>query len=69
MPQVQVLCVGARVAVHSFTDGTRVSRPKFRETETDALAHALWLENHGASERAEEYLEEYLRRNSSATSH
>lgn len=55
------------VVLHSFVDGAKVARPKFRETEADALAHALWLEKHGASEQAEKYLEEYLRRNSGRT--
>ena len=68
MPQVQIL-MHARVKVHSFTDGTRVARPRFRETEIDALAHALWLECHGHHERAEEYLEDYLQRNSDVARH
>ena len=68
MPQVQILS-GARAKVHSFVDGTRVARPKFRETETDALAHALWLENHGASLQAEKYLDDFVRRTSGAISH
>ena len=62
-------CVCAEVIVQCFTDGARVARPKLRETEADVLAHALWLEKHGASEQAEWYLEEYLQRNSSATCH
>ena len=69
MPQIQIIRVGARVAVHSFVDGTRVAWPKFRETETDALAHALWLENRGASEQAEKYLDDYVQRNSSGICH
>ncbi len=59
----------ARVIVHSFVDGTRVAAPKFRETETDALAYALWLSSHGRAEQADKYLEEYLQRNSTATRH
>lgn len=66
MPQVKIL-IGARIKVCSFTDGVRVSGPKFRETEADVLAYALWLERHGAPEQAEEYLEEYLQRNSADT--
>ena len=68
MPQVKIL-VGARVSVYSFVDGTRISRPKFRETEMDALAYALWLENHGASKQAEKYLGDYVQRNSSGIRH
>jgi len=67
MPQMQMSLSAGRVLLHSFVEGVRVARPKLRETEADALAHALWLEKHGASERAEEYLEEYLRRNSGYT--
>lgn len=59
----------ARVIVHSFVDGARVARPKFRETEADALAYALWLENHGHREQADKYLEEYLQRNSTPIRH
>lgn len=58
-----------RVVVHSFVDGDRIVRPMFRETETDALAHALWLERHGRPELADEYLEDYLRRNSGLIRH
>ncbi|HEY4508682.1 MAG TPA: hypothetical protein VJC13_00140 [Candidatus Paceibacterota bacterium] len=68
MSQVQIL-IGAGIAVHSFVDGARVSRPKLRETEVDALAHALWLENHGQQKRALKYLEEYLQRNRGNTCH
>jgi hypothetical protein len=59
----------AGVLIHSFVDGTRVARPKPRETEADALAYALWLEGHGKREEAEQYLEEYLQRTSGATRH
>ncbi len=67
MPQMQLVLSPLGVVLYSFVDGTRVARPKLRETEADVLAHALWLEKHGASERAEEYLEEYLRKNSGYT--
>ena len=69
MPQLQIALVGAVAIVQCFTDGARVARPKFRETEADALAHALWLENHGAPEQADKYLEEYLQRKSVTTCH
>lgn len=68
MPQVQIL-LGARVIVHSFVDGSRVGWLRSRDTETDALAHALWLERRGLKEQADEYLEDYLQRMSGSTRH
>lgn len=65
MPQVGIL-IGARVVVHSFVDGARIAQPRLRETEDDALAHALWLRNQGKHEQAEEYLDSYIQRNSGA---
>jgi len=64
-----VVLVGTRVIVSSFVDGTRVVEPKYRETETDVLARALWLASHVGNEQADEYLENYLRRNSAVTRH
>ncbi len=64
-----VLLVGTRVFVSSFVDGTRVTELKRRETEADVLAHALWLESHQGNEQADEYLDEYLRKNSAMTRH
>lgn len=58
-----------RVVVHSFVDGNRIVRRSFRETETDALARALWLERHGRPEQADEYLDDFIRRNSGAIRH
>ena len=72
MPQIQVSIVPSfgRVVVHDFTRGSRIIQaPRLRrETENDAMAHALWLENHGRAEEADEYLEAYLQR-SSQTKH
>lgn len=68
MPQVDVLRDN-RAVVHSFVDGDRIVRPTFRETETDALAHALWLVRHRSAEEAEEYLDNYLQGRSGTVSH
>ncbi|KKT34754.1 MAG: hypothetical protein UW22_C0066G0009 [Candidatus Gottesmanbacteria bacterium GW2011_GWB1_44_11c] len=68
MPQVDVLRDN-RAVIHSFVDGDRIVRPTFRETETDALAHALWLVRHRSAEEAERYLDEYIQRNSSRIRH
>jgi len=68
MSQVAIL-VGTRVYVSSFVDGTRVVRHKFRETEADVFARALWLQNHGRLAQAEEYLDRYVQRNSVTTRH
>lgn len=48
------------VGTHSFTDGFRVSVkiPHIR-TEKDALAWALWLDNHGMPDEADSFLEHY----------
>ena len=48
------------VGTHSFVDGFRVSRktPTIR-TEADALAWALWLQNHRGDAEADAFLEHY----------
>lgn len=43
----------------SFADGTRLCFVEKRVEETDVLAEALWLENHGRIEEAERLLDEY----------
>jgi len=66
---MSVVLVGTRVFVSSFVDGTRVVELKHRETEADVLARALWLASHKGNEQADEYLDEYLQRNSAMTRH
>lgn len=68
MQQVAIL-VGNRVIVSGFVDGTRVVELKHRETDADALAHALWLSKHRNAELADEYLDWYIQRKSGITRH
>lgn len=65
----KVLVCGSRVFVSDFVEGTRVRDLVFRETETDALAHAMFLERRGMGEQADEYLESYLRAHAGSTRH
>ncbi|MDO8565041.1 MAG: hypothetical protein Q7R67_00210 [bacterium] len=66
---MQAFIVGTRTVVSNFVDGTRIVEQRFRETEADALAHALWLESHGKREEAVEYLDDYLQRHPAPTRH
>lgn len=65
----KVLVCGNRVIVSDFVEGTRVRNVVFRETETDALAHAMFLERRGMGEQASEYLENYLRHHTGPMRH
>ncbi len=66
MPHTSVLAIAGstKVIAQDFTRGDRVIHaPRLRrETEDDAWAHTLWLDNHKRSEEANEFLEEYCRR-------
>lgn len=48
--------------VPSFIDGDRPAYVNAREDDVTVLAKALWLQNHGQSEVAEELLETYCAR-------
>lgn len=68
MPQHSIVVVHAAsdtvtIGTHSFTDGFRVSQktPTIR-TVDDALAWALWLENHKGADEADAFLECYCAR-------
>ena len=50
-----------RIAAVSFVEGTRIYEPRPRQTDDDILARALWLSNHGALDKAEDFLEMALR--------
>ncbi len=48
-----------RLIVRDFTDGDRPAFVEVRKDDETVQAEALWWENHGYSERAEEVLEAY----------
>ncbi len=55
-----------RVIVNDFVDGGRITQPRRarRMTDDDAMARALWLQNHGRLEEAEELLDRYVQSDS-----
>ncbi len=60
----QFVMLPGMVIVRSFSEGDKIVRnvPARRETEVDALAHALWLDRRGFAAEADAYLDDYIRR-------
>lgn len=50
------------LAVRSFTEGDTQVFAKVRRDDDTVLAEALWFQNHGRPERADEVLEAYCQR-------
>ena len=67
MPHVSVSAItdSTRVVVRDFSRGDKlIVAPQLgRLTENDVLARALWFDRHGFREKAEQFLDDWARRN------
>ncbi len=62
MPQIGIVLHHSNLYTYSWTTGVVPAKtPKRVMTDSDALAHALYLARQGRSEEAESFLNEYCK--------